>query len=87
MLGERANQLGTGVDEDFTVDPVLEVRDLFGDVAVEHGRVGPPGLLQGGGHDVLGHAVELLRPFTRPIKPPCGEPLVALAAQQKGLGA
>src|SRR5215469_15392779 len=53
MLDQRVYELVTRVHQDFTADLLLQLRDLAHHVAVEGRRVGPFGILQGGGHDVL----------------------------------
>src|SRR5262245_66630816 len=47
----------------------------------------PVGVLKGGGHDVLGFAVQPVCQGTRPRGPPRCEELVAASTQQHGLGA
>src|SRR5215469_2166406 len=87
MLDQRAYELITRVHKDFTANLLLQLRDLAHRVAVEDRRVGPFGIFQSGGHDVLGHAVQLVRPLATAGLPPRGEPLVAAPSQQQGLGA
>src|SRR5262249_24066966 len=87
MFDQRVYELVTRVYKDFTVDLLLQLRDLAHRVAVEGRRVGPFGILQSGRHDVLGHAVQLVRPLATAGLPPRGEPLVAPPSQQQGLGA
>src|SRR5207248_10859195 len=53
----------------------------------QDGRVVPHGIMEGGGHDVLGLAVQPVRQGASPGWPLRGEPLVAAPAQQHGLGA
>src|SRR5207244_4207711 len=48
--------------------------------------VGPLGVLQGGGHDVLRHVVELVRELALAGWPGLREALVGLAAEQQCLG-
>src|SRR6185437_194321 len=87
VLDQSALELVAGVDENLPGYLLLQLRDLVHHVALQDGRVAPPGLLQGGGHDVLGHVVQPVRPLARPGGPPRGEPLLAAPAQQQGLGA
>src|ERR1700730_3318912 len=44
-------------------------------------------MFEGGGDDVLGHAIQPLSPFPAPVQPPRGEPLVGPPTQEQGLGA
>src|SRR5207247_4028029 len=44
-------------------------------------------ILEGGGHDELGHAVQPVGQLATPGWPPPGHPLVAPPTQQQGLGA
>src|SRR5438876_6450919 len=53
----------------------------------KHRRVVPVGILQRGGHDVLGHLVQPVRQFAAPGWPPRGEELVGSPTEQLGLGA
>jgi hypothetical protein len=80
------HELVAGVDEDLAVDLPLQLRDLADHVAPDDGRVGPFRILQGGGHDELGHAVQLVCPLAASGKPTRGEPLVAAPPEQQGLG-
>src|SRR5213078_1530285 len=87
MLYQRAQELEAGGDDDFPVELLLQLRDLVKHVALQHRRVGPVGILEGRGSDVLGHAVQPVRQLATPGWPPRSEPLVAPPAQQQGLGA
>src|SRR5215813_7316051 len=57
MLDQRVYELVTRVYKDFAANLLLQLRDLAHRIAAQDRRVGPFGNLQGGGHDVLGHAV------------------------------
>ena len=88
MLDQRAPELIAGVDDDFPVQLLFQLRDLRHHViARQDGRVAPAGIFEGGGHDVLRQAVQPVRPLASPGCPPRREPLVAPPAQQQGLGA
>ena len=87
VLDQRAPELIAGVDDDVSVQLLLQPRDLVDHVALQDRHVGPPGVFEGRGHDVLGQAVQPVRPLAGPGWPPRGEPLVAAPAQQQGLGA
>jgi hypothetical protein len=87
VLDQRAPELIAGVDEDLSVQLLLQPRDLGHHVALEHSRVAPAGMFDGRGHDVLGQAVQPVRPLAAPGQPPLGEPLVAPPTQQQGVGA
>src|SRR5206468_11742939 len=65
----------------------LHLRYLLHDVARQHRRDVPVGILQGRGHDVLGHVVQPVRQFAAPGWPPRGEELVGSPTEQLGLGA
>src|SRR5207248_7571335 len=54
VLDQRALELVAGVDEDLPGYLLLQLRDLVHHVALQDGRVAPPGLGEGRGHDVLG---------------------------------
>src|SRR5258708_22309645 len=66
VLHERAPELIAGVDDDVPVQLPLQLGDLAHDVAVEYRRVAPLGLVEGRGHDVLGQAVQPVRPLVSP---------------------
>src|SRR5579859_8116467 len=44
-------------------------------------------MFEGGGDDVLGHAIQPLGPFPASVQPPLGEPRVGPPTQEQGLGA
>src|ERR687897_2900930 len=60
VLEQPLHERGAAVDDDVAVDLPLELLDRLTQVAAQHRCVVPLGRLQGGGHDVLGHAVELV---------------------------
>src|SRR5260370_5368303 len=66
---------------------MIQLRDLAPHVGLEHGRVAPLGPPERRGHDVLGHAVQPVRPLAEAGQTAPGEPVVAAPAQQQGLGA
>jgi hypothetical protein len=66
---------------------LLQRRDLVKQVALEDRRAVPGEMFQGRGHDVLRQAVQHVRQFASPGRPPRGEPLIAPPAQQPGPGA
>src|SRR5262249_6249948 len=76
-----------GVDDNVPVHPLLQLRDIVHHVALQDRRVVPIGIFEGRGHDVLGQAVQPVRPLTTPGCPPRCEPLVAASTQQQRLGA
>ena len=88
VLEQRLHEPGAAGDQDDPVDLLLQLADLFGDVASEHGRVVPFGLFQSRRDDVLGHAVHLLREadFVGDRRPGPGKALVRHAPQQLGVG-
>jgi putative ABC transport system permease protein len=88
VLEQRAPELIAGVDEDVPVHLLLQPGDLLDDVTLEDRHVGPRGIVEGRGHDVLGQAVQAVRPLASPGRRPARpEPLVAAPAQQQGRGA
>ena len=87
MLHQRVHELEAGVDDDVPAYLLLQLRDLVRHVAVQDRRVVPIEIFEGRGHDVLGQAVQPVRPLATPGRPPRGEELVAAPAQQQGLGA
>jgi len=74
------------VDDDVPVHVLLQLRDVLGEIAAEHGRVVPLGVRQRRRDDVLGHAVELVGELTIPRRPGLGEALIGHPAQQQRLG-
>ena len=84
VLDERAPELIAGVDDDVAVQLLLQLRDLGHHVARQDRGVAPAGRVEGRGHDVLGQAVQPVRPLAGPGQPPFGEPLVAPPTQQQG---
>jgi hypothetical protein len=87
VLDQRASELVAGGDDDVSVELVLQLRDLAHHVALEDDRVAPLGILEGRGHDVLGHAVQPVRELAAPRSPAHAEELVASPAEQPRLGA
>src|SRR5215218_9082628 len=87
MVHKRADEPDASGDDDLPVQLLLQLCDLLHDVAREHRRVVPFGVLQGRGHDVLGHFVQPVRQFAAPGWPPRGEELVGSPTEQLGLGA
>src|SRR5205823_1105119 len=87
VLHQRAPELIAGRDDDLSVEFLLQLRDLGHYIALEHRRVVPVGMFEGGGHDVLGHVVQPVRQVATPGSPPCPEELVASSTQQPCLGA
>jgi hypothetical protein len=66
---------------------LLQPRDFVHHVAFQDRRVVPGvGIFEGGGHDVLGHAVHPVRPLATAEWVPCGEEFVAASTQQQRLG-
>jgi putative ABC transport system permease protein len=87
VLEQRAPELIAGVDDDVPVQLLLQPGDLLDNVALQDRHVGPRGVVEGRGHDVLGHAVQPVRPLASPGRPARPEPLVAAPAEQQGRGA
>src|SRR5205823_6758390 len=87
VLDQRAPELIAGWDDDFSVEFVLQLRDLRHRMAPKDRRVVPVGLLEGGGHDVLGHGVQPVGHFAAAELPPLPEELVAPSTQQPCLSA
>ena len=86
VLDQRLHEPGAAVDDDVAVLLLLQLRDFLHDVALQHRRVVPLGLIQGRGDDVLGHVVELVGELAVPRRPGLGKALVGHAPQQQGLG-
>ena len=82
MLEQRLRQLDAAVDDDLTVDLLLELRDRVRDVALEDGGVIPLRLLQRRRDDVLGHVVELVGELAFPRRPRRGEAFVGDTFEQ-----
>src|SRR5947207_3328293 len=57
VLDEGSYELEAAGDDDLPVQALPQVRDLADHIASEDCGVVPGGVLEGGGHDVLGHAV------------------------------
>ena len=87
VLEQRASELIAAVDHDVPVHVLLQPGDLLDHVALQDRHVGPRGVLEGRGHDVLRHAVQPVRPLARPGRPARPEPLVGAPAEQQGRGA
>jgi hypothetical protein len=87
VLDQRPHEPAAGVDDDLAVHLVPQRRYRAHHVSPQDRRVVPGvGILEGGRHDVLGHAVQPVSPLTRAGWEPCGEILEAAAAEQQGLG-
>ena len=65
VLEQRAPELVAGVDDDVPVQLPLQPGDLLDHVALQDRHVGPRGIVEGRGHDVLGQAVQPVRPLAR----------------------
>jgi hypothetical protein len=79
-------RLGDGpepVHQDVVAGLLLELGDLLGQVAGDDGGIGPVGLLQGGGGDVLGHGVDLVGEGAGLGRPGLGEGLVGPPPHQQ----
>src|SRR5580704_15325252 len=87
VLEQRAPELVAGVDDDVPVHVLLQPGDFLDHVALQDRHVGPRGVLEGRGHDVLRHAVQPVRPVAGPGRPARREPLVGAPAEQQGRGA
>ena len=87
VLEQRAPELVAGVDDDVAVHLLLQPGDLLDHIALQDRHVGPRGIVEGRGHDVLGHAVQPVRPLASPGGPACREPLLGAPAEQQGRGA
>jgi hypothetical protein len=87
VLEQRAPELVAGVDDDVPVHLPLQPGDLLHHVALQDRHVGPRGVVEGRGHDVLGHAVQPVRPLASPGRPARREPLLGAPAEQQGRGA
>jgi hypothetical protein len=87
VLEQRAPELVAGVDDDVPVHLLLQPGDLLDHIALEDRHVGPRGIVEGRGHDVLGHAVQPVRPLASPGGPACREPLLGAPAEQQCSGA
>src|SRR5258705_1364796 len=86
MLDQRLHEPGAAVDDDVAVLLLPQLSDFLHDVALQHRRVVPLGLIQSRGDDILGHAVELVGELAFPRWPGLGKALVGHAPQQQGLG-
>src|ERR1700733_13392785 len=87
VFHQGAHELAAGVDDDFPVQLLLQLRDLVHHLALEDRRVVPAGCRESGGDDVFGQAVQPVRPLATPACPPGCEVLVAPPAQPQGPGA
>jgi len=76
---QRAGELAAGVDDDVPVHFLLQLRDFIDHVAGQHRHVGPLWTLGGRGHEVLGQAVQAVRPPALP-GPPSNAPARACSA-------
>src|SRR5439155_5743729 len=83
VLDQRLGELRAAVDSDVPLVLLLELLHLFEDVATEHRRVVPLRALEGGGDDVLRHAVELVRELAFVMRPDRCETVVSAAAEQQ----
>src|SRR5437763_514805 len=87
VLDEGPHQLDAAGNEDLSAAPLRELRDLGHHVTLEDRGVVPFRILEGGRHDVLGHAVQPVRELTPPRWPQRGQELVGPPALQQGFGA
>src|SRR5581483_2703045 len=71
------------VNNDVTVVLLLERRDVANHVTTQHGGVVPLRVLQGGGDDVLGHRVELVRHLALEVRPDGSKAVVGAATEQQ----
>src|SRR5262245_10829059 len=85
VLHQRVYELEAGGYDDFPVQLLLQLRDRVHCVALEDRRVAPVRIFEGGGNDVLGHAVQPVRQLATPRWPSRGQPLVAPPTKQQGL--